>query len=131
MAAHLAFHLGEYAFALRQCQKAFENKASVPAVQQEDLLVDTVQDFFTRVGHETTDVSSGNPNFYTIYQVFTRPKGQKVLKAIYGSPEKRTNKTERIGPNSMIPQVKFFTFVFERIEDTIICFQDLLTFNKI
>ena len=47
MAAHLAFHLGEYAFALRQCQKAFENKASVPAVQQEDLLVDTVQDFFS------------------------------------------------------------------------------------
>ena len=45
MAAHLAFHLGEYAFALRQCQKAFENKASVPAVQQEDLLVDTVPDF--------------------------------------------------------------------------------------
>ena len=66
MAAHLAFHLGEYAFALRQCQKAFENKASVPAVQQEDLLVDTVQDFFTRVGHETTDVSSGNPHFFAI-----------------------------------------------------------------
>ena len=45
MAAHLAFHLGEYAFALRQCQKAFEKKASVPAEQHEDLLVDTVQDF--------------------------------------------------------------------------------------
>ena len=57
MAAHLAFHLGEYAFALRQCQKAFENKASVPAVQQEDLLVDTVHDFFAS-GHETTDVST-------------------------------------------------------------------------
>ena len=66
MAAHLAFHLGEFAFALRQCQKAFENKASVPAVQQEDLLVDTVQDFFTRVGHEITDVSSGNPHFFAI-----------------------------------------------------------------
>ena len=50
MAAHLAFHLGEYAFALRQCQKAFENKASVPAVQQEDLLVDTVQDFLLELG---------------------------------------------------------------------------------
>ena len=49
MAAHLAFHLGEYAFALRQCQKAFENKASVPAVQQEDLLVDTIQDFFSGI----------------------------------------------------------------------------------
>ena len=57
MAAHLAFHLGEYAFALRQCQKAFENKASVPAVQQEDLLVDTFPDFFVLVGLETTDIS--------------------------------------------------------------------------
>ena len=51
-----------------------------------------------RVGHETTDVSTVEILIFSQYQVFTRPKGQKVLKAIYGSPEKRTNKTKEIGP---------------------------------
>ena len=31
----------------------------------------------------------------------------------------------------MIPHVDFFYFVFGKIEDTIICFRDLLTFNEI
>ena len=87
MAAHLAFHLGEYAFALRQCQKAFENKASVPAVQQEDLLVDTVHDFLHELAMKPQMyLNSGNPHIFSQYQVFTRPKGQKVLKAIYAIP---------------------------------------------
>ena len=36
MSAHLAFHVGEFAFALRQCQKALEKATA--SEQQEDLL---------------------------------------------------------------------------------------------
>ena len=60
-------------------------------------------------------------------------KGQKILKAIYdilNSP-KNEWKNKKNQPNiTMIPQVNFFLFVFGRIEDTIICFRDLMTFNQ-
>ena len=38
MAAHLAFHLGEFGEALRQCQKALEKAGNGSSDQIEDLL---------------------------------------------------------------------------------------------
>jgi hypothetical protein len=44
---------------------------------------------------------------------------------------KTNEKTKKNQPNiTMIPQVNFFLFVFGRIEDTIICFRDLMTFSQ-
>ena len=63
-------------------------------------------------------------------------KGQKISKAIYKFMvslilPKNERKYEKIRHNStMIPQVDFFCSFFWRIEDTIICFRDLLTFSE-
>ena len=55
MTAHVAFHVGEFAFALRQCQKALE-KATV-SEQQEDLL--TIATLSLRSLDTTGDAISG------------------------------------------------------------------------
>ena len=71
---------------------------------------------------------------FSQYQIFSRPKGQKFLKAIYGipnSPKKRTKKMKELNLKVLwYPRSKIVCTFFGRIEDTIICFQDFLTFNK-
>ena len=59
-------------------------------------------------------------------------KGRKSRKQFMVSSilQKNEGKNKKTQPKStMIPQVEFFLLIFGRIEDTIICFRDLLTFR--
>ena len=66
MSAHLAFHVGEFAFALRQCQKALEKATA--SEQQEDLL--TIATLSMRILDTTGTVPcKKNLAFWSIYLI--------------------------------------------------------------
>ena len=75
-------------------------------------------------------------NYLKIWQVEYLNEKKKVLIKVSKSQKQLMvssilpkNERKKFDFTSMIPQVELFSFVFGRIEETINCFRDLLTFS--